>query len=129
MNTKLIMLTSSLLLGATGLLLTFASNFAMQCLKVETNSMTVVIGQIMGALYFGFAMLNWMTKESLIGGIYNRPVAIANFTHFAIAALALIKLWLANREAPTALWIMGGIYITFAIAFILLLFRHPDKAG
>lgn len=125
MNTKLIMLTSSLLLGATGLLLTFASNFAMQCLKVETNSMTVVIGQIMGALYFGFAMLNWMTKESLIGGIYNRPVAIANFTHFAIAALALIKLWLANREAPTALWIMGGIYITFAIAFILLLFRHP----
>ena len=37
-------------------------------------------------------MLNWMAKGTLIGGIYNKPIAIGNFTHFTIGGLALIKI-------------------------------------
>ena len=44
--------------------------------------------QIIGSLYFALAILNWMSKGSFIGGIYNRPIAIANLTHFVIAGLA-----------------------------------------
>jgi len=30
--------------------------------------------QIIGSFYFAFAILNWMSKGSIIGGIYNRPI-------------------------------------------------------
>lgn len=129
MNTKLIMTASSLVLGATGILFTFAPDLALQRLNIEVNSMSILLGQIIGALYFGYSMLNWMTKESLMGGIYNRPIGIANFTHFLIAGLAIIKLLLTNNEVPLALWVAGGVYLVFGILFSIILFSHPAKVG
>jgi len=41
---------------------------------------------------FGFAMINWTAKTSLLGWIYGRPIPIGNFAHYAIAALALLKI-------------------------------------
>ena len=38
-----------------------------------------------------FAMLNWMAKGVIIGGIYSRPIVIANLAHFLIGDLELIK--------------------------------------
>src|SRR6185369_6909907 len=83
--------------------------------------------QIFGALYFGYAMLNWMTKDAVIGGIYNRPVAIANFTHFAIGALALVKAVLATPGIPPFFWIVTGAYCVFAICFGVIVMTHPAK--
>lgn len=123
------MTLSSLVLGAVGVILTFTPDLALLNLNMEADTMSLLLGQIIGALYFGYAMLNWMTKESLIGGIYNRPIAIANFTHFLIAGLAIVKLLMSNRSMSTALWTIGGVYIFFGIAFLLILFRHPSKAG
>ena len=47
--------------------------------------------QACGVLYLGFAILNWMAKDDLIGGIYSRPVAMGNFLHFFTIAMALVK--------------------------------------
>ena len=52
--------------------------------------------QIIGSLCFAFAILNWMSKGSFIGGIYNCPTGVANLTHFVIAGLVLIQGTLAN---------------------------------
>ncbi len=87
-----------------------------------TNDSTIVL-QIVGALYFGFAMLNWMSKANLIGGIYNRPVAVGNLTHFFIAALALLKL---SAKNPVLIGV-AVIYSIFAIVFGYILFTHPVK--
>lgn len=78
MNTQLIMTACAIILGAAGLLLTFAPDVAIASLDIESNKASVWMMQILGALYFAFAMLNWMNKKSPIGGIYNRPVAVAN---------------------------------------------------
>ena len=80
--------------------------------------------QILGALYFGFAMLNRTAKANLIGGIYSRPVAIGNATHFLIGALALIKLAF-NDTTLINIWIAGVIYSIFAILFGYVLFTNP----
>jgi len=32
----------------------------------------------------GFSILNWMSKASLIGGIYNKPLLIGNLLHFLL---------------------------------------------
>jgi len=113
MNTKVVMTFTALVLGATGILLTFAPDLALDLLLVAITPGTILLAQVLGGLYFGYAMLNWMTNQSLIGGIYNRPVAITNLTHFIIAGLALVKGLLAHPELPNTLWVT------------IILFRHP----
>ena len=116
------MTASAIILGATGILLTFmpqeASNF------LHLTDSTAILFQILGALYFGFAILNWTAKANLIGGIYSRPVCIGNFTHFLIGGLALIKLVLHNNNGNSIL-ICTILYFIFAILFGYVLFANP----
>ena len=125
MNTKIIMTASAIILGITGIVLTFIPDEIIDYLSLEMNKTLLSLMQILGALYFAFGMLNWMTKTSLIGGIYNRPIAVANFTHFLIAGLALTKGLISNPSSPYIIWIIGIFYLVFAISFGVILFRHP----
>lgn len=125
MNTKYLMMASAVFLGAAGILLTFIPEEILKSFGLEATKPLQLIMQIIGALYFGYGMLNWMTKSSLIGGIYNRPIAVANFTHFFIAGLALIKGLFSNPTLPGIVWISGIIYGIFALSFGVILFRHP----
>jgi hypothetical protein len=128
MNTKIVMTSASIILGASGATLIFASDIVLSNLSIDINESSLLLGQVVGALYFGFAMLNWMTKESLIGGIYNRPVAVANSTHFMIAGLAILKAVVSNPELPKILWAACVAYVAFGILFMIILFRHPVKS-
>jgi len=74
-----------------------------------------------GALYLGFAGLNWMGRANLIGGIYSRPVAVGNFFHFTIIAITLLK-WLIVQQASVVLITGAGIYTIFAVCFGYILF-------
>jgi len=128
MNTKLVMITSALFLGAIGIGLTFAPQEIAGLGSITCTKGLLLIMQLMGALYFSFAMLNWMAKGTIIGGIYNKPVAIGNFTHFFIGALALLKVILHNFNLPSVVYVLGGIYIIFAILFGIIFFRHPGQS-
>lgn len=125
MNTKLVMTLSAAVLGLAGITLTFLPVEILTGLAISPSKPQEYLLQIIGALYFGFAMLNWMTKSSLIGGIYNRPVAVANFTHFVIVALALVKGVLSNPNLPVSILTAAIIYSIFAVLFGIILFRHP----
>lgn len=74
---------------------------------------------------FAFAMLNWMAKGSVIEGIYNRPITIANFTHFLIGSLALIKSSMKHPDLPLTIWMVVVLYITFVFLFGIVFFRSP----
>jgi hypothetical protein len=125
MNTKLIMASTAILLAAIGLSLTFAPDNVLGLLGVNDSAVVTLLLQLLGAAYYAFAMLNWMAKGALIGGIYNRPIATANFTHFLIAGLALTKAVTTNHQLPVVLSIMAGIYIIMAGVFGYLISRHP----
>jgi hypothetical protein len=125
MNTKLIMTASAVLLALIGLSLTFLPNEMMHYSGIGNSKPLQLILQLLGALYFGFAMLNWMAKGSVIGGIYNRPIALANFTHFLIGGLALVKALLKDTTLPYTIWVLALSYSVFAILFWLILYRQP----
>lgn len=125
MNTKLIMGASAIFLGSVGIFITFAPEAILGYLGLEMNNTSYLFAQILGALYFAFGMLNWMSKASLMGGIYNRPIAVANFSHFFIAGLALAKGIASNSNLPSSIWAIGIIYFIFALSFGLILFKHP----
>jgi hypothetical protein len=122
MNTKLLMSISAIILGIVAIVLSFfpqeISNYA------GFGRTNLIVLQILGALYFGFAILNWTAKANLIGGIYSRPVAIGNFAHFMIGALALVKLSFSNAALPY-IWTAAIIYSIFAILFGYIFFTNP----
>jgi hypothetical protein len=123
---KPIIISSCVLLGTLGLALIFF-NQEVLAMHQLSDEMTPLF-QLMGALYFGFAITNWTAKNSIMGGIYGRAIVLGNFTHFLIGALALIKLYSKDLDH----YFLGGmaaIYFLMALSFGYLLFTHPLRSS
>lgn len=120
------MSASAVVMATTGIFLTFAPEELQLWMNIPEETHMTIIFQILGALYFAFGMINWMSRGNLIGGIYSRPVAIGNVLHFVVVALALVKsdLW---GEGQWYRMIFIGFYVLFAILFGVILFTHPIK--
>jgi hypothetical protein len=127
MNTRIIMIASALVLFLLGVAATFLPQELLQWLGLAATGVLPLVIQLLGALYLAFAMLNWTAKDSLIGGIYNRPVALGNFLHFVMGALALGKGVIAN-PAARVLAPVAIVYAIFAVAFALIFFTSPVRA-
>lgn len=125
MNSKIIMTSSAAVLAAAAFIFTFMPLEFLRYTNLESTKTAELFVQVLGALYFGFAMLNWMTRTSIIGGIYNKPIAVANFSHFFIAGIALVKAVLYNPDLSYAIWIIAVIYAFFTICFGIIFSRNP----
>jgi hypothetical protein len=79
----------------------------------------------MGALYLGFAILNWTARGVLMGGIYARPLALGNFLHFAMVGVMLIKA--AITFGVIQLATSAFVFSVFAIWFGVVLFTSPVR--
>ena len=124
MNTKVLMTVSAILMAIAGLAFTFLPLETLNFITPGDFSQLSIIVQMLGSLYFAFAMLNWMARGNLIGGIYSRPVAIANATHFFVGGMALFK----SANSGTALiWGAVTVYLSLAILFGIVLYTHPVK--
>jgi len=127
MNTRMLMRASAVLLGALGA----AATFLPQEILIRGGAVPVgfsgVLVQIAGALYLGFAMLNWMAQGNIIGGIYSRPVAIGNLAHFTIGALALPKSIVAGEHSVDVM-LIAAAYTTFAALFARVTFAQLPHA-
>ncbi len=110
-------------MAAAGIAASFLPQELLRAANMEPTTVLPLLVQLLGALLFAFAMVNWTARGSLIGGIYNRPVAIGNLTHFVIGALALVKY--AIHAPSAAIWGIAAIYAAFAVAFTALFFRSP----
>ena len=126
MNSKYIMMASSIFLGLLGILASFLPNELLENIGVSPIGALTLFIQIGGAIYFGFAIMNWMAKTVLIGGIYARPLVMGNFTHFVVAAIALIKATI-NHATSDYVWVAAIVYSIFAILFSIILFSTPTK--
>jgi hypothetical protein len=52
---------------------------------------------------------------------------MANFTHFFIAGISLLKGLFSHMPSSPFLWIAGGLYALLGVLFGMLLFSHPVK--
>ena len=121
------MVTSALFMGLLGLGASFLPQEALTYAGYPTKGLAVVFIQVIGALFLGFAFLNWMARGTLIGGIYSRPAAMGNFMHFAVGTIVLVKAW-SEEVAPT---FIAATFISAVLALLLgaVLFTHPLKRG
>ena len=115
------------LLAALALL--FAADEILRFALGAASQLDVALLQLIGAALFGFAMLNWLNRYSLVGGIFSRPLVMANLAHTATAALMLGHL--AVRQ-PISPWLAGAAlaYAALAVGFgsKLVLPPPPSRA-
>ena len=128
MNTKILMIASSIYLGVLGLGLTFLPNEIAEYFLMEKNKLSILFLQILGSLYLGFAMLNWMTRNNLIGGIYSRPLLIGNLVHFLMSSFALIKLAQQTTNNEFSIILVNTIvYCLFTLSYGYIFIKNPTK--
>ena len=123
MNTKILMMASSAFPGIAGVFGLFAPEKLLKILSLAPTDPLPVVIQIMGALYCSFALMNWTVKDNIIGGIYLRPISLANFAHFTMGALTLIRYQLSNSANHPILGVLI-MYVVFAIIIVWLVFFH-----
>ena len=122
------MIAVAIYLGVVGFGLTFLPQEIAGFFEAGTNQTLILAFQILGALYLGFGMMNWMAKNSLIGGIYSRPLVVGNLMHFLVSAFALIKVLGKYSENQFVVIVAISIlYSFFAISFGYLLRTTPKK--
>lgn len=111
------MISCALFQGLMGIVLTFLPQEIADYMGIALNQLTILLLQILGSFYLGFAFLNWMSKENLIGGIYKKPLVVGNLVHFLVSSLTLIKI-LFNAETHFIFILMLSIpYVVFTFSF------------
>ena len=122
---KVLMTISALFLGIIGICLSFLPKEIINYLNINSNVITILLFQLLGALYLGFGILNWMLKGSRIGGIYNRPVLMGNLMHFLVGAIALIKIVTSIQAHSEIIIFLMIVYSTLSISFAILFKSNP----
>lgn len=117
---------SALTIGVIGLALSFLPEEILSHYGGESEWGRELVLQAAGAAYMGFAVMNWMARDVLIGGIYSRPLAMGNFVHFVVVAITLLKV-LLDGHVRLDVGIVFSVFAVFAIWFGFVAFTHPIR--
>lgn len=83
-----------------------------------------IVMALLGAAVLGLGMLNWFSRRAPIGGIYGRPVLLANLVHFVVGGMALLRQCLAGGATPW-IWMVTMVYLAGMAFYGLLMFVGP----
>ncbi|MED3576116.1 multidrug DMT transporter permease [Cytobacillus praedii] len=123
MKTKWLLSSSAVMMGLLGLAGTFIPEEISVILGLDPSPITLILLQIIGGLYLGFAMLNWFTRSARIGGIYNKPVVLGNLIHFIVVLFAVIRQ--LAEQFHFLFVILTLVYLGFAVWFTLVMRSNP----
>lgn len=124
MISSLISRTSAGVLFLGGAVLLFASDTVLPILVVDVQPAATWPGELIGAGWLALAALNWLSRGTMLGGIYGRPIVIANVALYFITAAVLLRV-AVERSRPGVLWLIGGATLVLAGVYGWLLLRGP----
>ena len=120
---RILMTFSAVFMAVLGLITSYFPDRVLETHGTVPDGPTMLLIQMMGALYLGFAILNWMARGVIMGGIYARPLALGNFLHFAMVAAMLTRE--AIDHGVVQLATSAAVFSAFAIGFGVVIFRVP----
>lgn len=119
------MQASSLTLFAFGVIWRF---FPDALVGGASSSAASVPVQLFGGTLMAFAVLNWIGRRAILGGIYGRPIVVANFALGMITAGTLMAATLSGRMSRWG-WALVCIFMLQAVGFFWLMRRPPWDAS
>ena len=146
-KSALITRASAAVLASGGIALLFSSDSILPALAPGFPGHASWLGQIVGAGWLAVAALNWLSRSTLIGGIYGRPVVLTNLILYFIGSMVLLRalregparqlaapqraaLWRSLLAGPVLGWLRGGEEgraEQFAQALVEELAAEPDQ--
>ena len=117
---------AALVLGSVGVVCLFAPDLVLASVAGSMPVGAMVVVQVLGTLSLGLAVLDWMWKKNRLGGIYGRPIVLANALHFVSASLVMGKA-LTREPVMRAMWPLAVAYAIFGAAFLVLIVRDPTE--
>lgn len=118
---------SAVLLFAGGVVLLFIPDVILPGIMPDLPRTAAWLGQCIGAGWLAVGALNWLSRGSVLGGIYGRPVVVANAALYFITAMVLIRV-AADRSDAAAFWLMATPAALFAGVYAWLLLRGPIES-
>lgn len=118
---------NALILAVAGGILLFAPDNVLPALVTGYPPSGFWLGQLLGAACLGFAALNWLQRNAVVGGIYSRPLVFANLIFYFVGAMSLLRL-AVNTQRPVAVWWLAILLVLLAAVYAVLLFRGPFGA-
>ncbi len=124
MKSSILTRMSAMVLGATGTALLFAPDGILQLLHPEFPVSAYWLGQLLGASWIGVASLNWYSRTKVLGGIYGRPILLANLAIYFVGGMSAVG---AARRAgfPPEFWWVIVPSALFALGYLHLMLRGP----
>jgi len=121
---SLVSRVSAALLSLAGLALLFASDVLLPAVVPGFPPAAAWLGQLLAAAWLGVAALNWLQRAAVLGGIYGRPIVLANLALYFVSALSLLRA-LMRAGTPSALWLAFAPAAVLAAVYGALLLRGP----
>ncbi len=125
MKPQPILVTASALLIACGVAALFAPQEIAAALAGHGQATAPLVVQLLGTGLFALGFLDWFSRYSPIGGIYGRPVLLANFFYF-FTVTATFARYAASSEDGRPAWFLALATGALAAWFAKILFR-PAK--
>ena len=125
MFTRTLATVSAVLLGTAGVALLFAADEIIAALAGGSTDPTItVMVQLLGGAWLALAWATWLTRGTPQGGIYGRPIVMANATLYFIAALVCLR----GAAASGAVRAAAIVSSVMAVAYGLVMFgKSPGE--
>ncbi|MTI19852.1 hypothetical protein E1176_02335 [Fulvivirga sp. RKSG066] len=124
---KTILSLSGIFSGVLGVAISFLPQEIFSFYNEAPSTIGVLAIKLLGIALIALASVNWLSKDRLIGGIYNRPVALANAMHYSVGSVILLKTMALNSSTP--LIVLSIIYGVFGVAFFKIMFTTPKQVA
>ena len=118
------MVATALALGALGLFALFLPDAVP---GGDVSPAASVPVQLFGGGLLGFAALNWMGRGAIYGGIYGRPIVVANLALGTIAGGTLVSA-VSDGRLPSWAWAPAILFLLHAVGFFLVMRQPPWEA-
>lgn len=111
-----------------GLVLLFAADNVLALIAPGIPASANWIGQVLGGALIALAVMNWLNRTALLGGIYGRSVVLSNAVLYIMTASTMSSAVRGRDHAPVALWIVFAIASLLAVVYGALLMRGPIES-
>ena len=127
MPTNRLLVTSAAVYAAPGLALLFAPVEALRAAGLALSPAGAWLAGMLGAALLAFAVLHWYQRQTLLGGIYGRPLLLANVLLLCTTTFSSFREWRASGvPLQLGVAIVAGVLL---VAFWRLLFVSPKSLG
>jgi len=126
MNSRFLLGSAAVIQLASGLALLFAPREVLASFGGTIDDPIIPIIQVLSGAVSGLGIMTWLLRRAPFGGIYGRPLLLANLTFSLVGSLTLLKVAFRTPGA-IPLWGCAIVLGLLALGFGLAMYRSPEE--